>query len=140
MRADTGWGEEGWMEILGRGKSQCEGRMARTQDDDHDAFLEVHLRHINSKHMTQQRLTDMQTQTTQKYSHERDPAAVLQQSAQQAFFAETPAHDGEGDVAKAGEDGEETEVGGEAGAVVGVEPAAVPSCGEGEVSCVHDKR
>jgi len=87
-----------------------------------------YLRHINAKHVAQQRLTDVQTQPTQKYSHERNPAAVLQQGAQQAFLAETPAHDGESDVAEAGEDGEETEVGGEAGAIVGVEPAAVPSC------------
>jgi len=90
--------------------------------------------------MTQQRLTDVQTQSSQEDSHEWDPAAVLNQGAQQTFFAKTPAHDGQGDVTEAGEDGEETKVGGEAGAVVGVEPAAVPSYERGGISCAGGVR
>lgn len=77
--------------------------------------------------MTQQRLTDMQTQSTQENSHQRDPTTILHQCFQQSFFVEPPAHHSERDVAEQGEDDDETEIGGETGAVVGVEPAAVPA-------------
>jgi len=67
-------------------------------------WSQTYPRHVNLKHMRQQRLAHMQAQPSKEDREQWQPLDVLAQRAEEGFLAETVALDRQGDVSEAVED------------------------------------
>jgi len=83
--------------------------------------------HIDAEEMRQQRLTDMQTESSKEDGQQEQPLQVLNHAVHPALSADAVAHSGEGQVAETVEDDDDGEPDFPGVEVVFVEVAVEPT-------------